>query len=325
MLRRILSSLIGVALASMSAMADSQCPQTDLAETAQDCPWAGLSRDLSQAAAGGASTLKLEALLKSRQPDLASQLGQMKDWQGLWGASINFDELAKGVIVDPPILAALYGLSGVTPPQLGADMPDNIQHAGLEHTYGYLFSVLKTAFGYKRSRWVSGEIDQGFSLPDGAISPAPKHGTLFRNVTYFTGRIAFRHDPRTAAMLEKRRGQVEPALLSFKYSDLKPTRVEEQVDLGGGRVVTLRTDLIPFTAPSGGPDQQLLVYSYLDSKEARPRLVTAFPVAQSFGDGLVKPETLGAGQPIITRYNAYIAGFTGRSDLKGSRTVTEHP
>jgi hypothetical protein len=66
----------------------------------------------------------------------------------------------------------------------------------------------------------------------------------------------------------------------------------------------------------------LLVYSYVDA--GQPKLVSAFPVTASFGAGIMKPESLGPDQPIITRYNAYIPGVTGRPELKGTRTVTEH-
>src|SRR5205823_4357190 len=108
----------------------------------------------------------------------------------LWGTSINYDELAKAIIVHPAILRALdksfvshapmevqnidaqapesvatARLLGVAPTHDPAGHP--LAHAGMEHTYGYLFSVLKTSFGYKRARWVSGESERGFGLKTG--------------------------------------------------------------------------------------------------------------------------------------------------------------
>jgi hypothetical protein len=316
---------VGFLLVISSGALASTCPDTAQGETAQDCPWAGLSRDLS--AAHGKD---LSKILKQGSPALYREIQSersSKAWHSLWGYSINFDELARGQIVDPEILKLLYSLSEVTRPALGPGTPDTIEHAGLEHTYGYLFSVLKTAFGYKRSRWVGGDINRGFAFQGNPISPSPKRGSLFRNVTYFTGKIAFRHEPKGLAALDAGKAPVDRDLVAFKYGELKVTRLEEELDLANGRKVVIRTDLVPFPVapppPLGGaaPNDTLLVYSYVDSGEAK--LVTAFPVTASFGAGIMQPNTLGDNQPIITRYNAYIPGVTGRADLKGTRRAVQ--
>jgi hypothetical protein len=301
-----------------------ECPKTDLGETATDCPWAGISRDLSAAATQGKP---LDAILRKEAPDFYGQIHGIRrygDWHALWGWSINFDELAHGVIVDPAILKLLYSLSAVSPPPASLGFPDNIQHAGLEHTYGYLFSVLKTDFGYKRARWVQGEIEKGFGFGGRQFSPNPAHGSLIENVTYFMGRIAFRNEPVATAVLDGHRERVDQELTAYKFGQLKIQRLEERVLLPGGRSVSIRTDLIPFPSAATGQsagNTHLLVYSYLDSNDLGPKLITAFPVAASFVAGL--NTNLGPSQSIITRYNAYIPGVTGKDGLKGFRGWTE--
>jgi hypothetical protein len=329
--------LIATSSSALGALPPSACPDTSQGETQQDCPWAGLSRELS--AAHGKD---LEKVLKSGSKPLYEQLKSehsSKAWHSLWGYSINFDELAHGQIVDPEILKLLYSLADFPPPALGPGTPDTIEHAGLEHTYGYLFSVLKTSFGYKRSRWVGGEINQGFAFPSNPISASPKRGSLFRNVTYFIGSIAFRGDASRLNELQIGAQGVDPALVSLKYDELKVTRVEETLLVDGNRKVVIRTDLVPFPvapapaaagAPAPPTNDTLLVYSIVDwgvpsptrlIKSVHPILITAFPVTSSFGAGVTQPGTLGDNQPIITRYNAYIPGVTGRTDLKGTRKV----
>src|SRR3954464_6147012 len=106
-------SLLTASVVSPRLMADEptyNCPEASLGETAADCPWAGLARELSDAPAG----TDLANLLKKEQPDLDRQLHELrgeKSWVELWGYSINFDELAHGIIVDPKIMATLYGIS----------------------------------------------------------------------------------------------------------------------------------------------------------------------------------------------------------------------
>jgi len=311
-------------IASGALASASTCPDTTQGETAQDCPWADISRQLS--ASGTTDLQKLGKVLKSRSKPLYEEIKSERSseaWHSLWGMSINFDELARGQIVDPSILNLLYSLFGL--PDRGAlpGTPANIWHAGLEHTYGYLFSVLKTSFGYKRSRWVSGEINQGFAFTANPISPVPRRGSLFRNVTYFAGRIAFRHEPKALAALEAGKGSVDPELVTLQYDKLKPVRLEEKLELQAGRTVVIRTDLVTFpVAPplaNPAPNDTLLVYSYLDNDV--PKLVTAFPVTGAFGAGIMQPSTLGDNQPIISRYNAWIAGVSDRTDLKGTRAV----
>jgi hypothetical protein len=331
--------------------AKTACPNTALGEGPQDCPWAGVSRALVAQARGGHD---VGPLLSKLLPDLDSALksdAKRQAWKRLWGQSINFDELANGTIVDPAILQVLGEKLKIMAPlelhhiraEKSLEGPDvvlrsqvpatldpaghQLAHAGMEHTYGYLFSTLKTQFGYKRARWVDGEIERGFGLTPGLLGPRPAEGTLFSNVTFFIGHIAFRNEPPKAALLGKSlKGlpSIPVALSEFRFSELKPVRLDETVeakDLSGDvRTVILHTDLVPFSKVAQ-PNSHLLVYSVTDPSHGGTLLITAFPVAQGFVDMVLKADGLGEGKPVKSRYNAFVEGVSGVAGLKGTRKV----
>jgi len=307
--------LSSLALLFFHAVCSAECPLKsqpgDIAvETAADCPWAEAARAMrDQSAAGG----DLQKVFETYTPGLLKQLASDKANPAalaLWGRSVNFDELAHGVIVSTDILNFLAV-------SLDAPKPDGlIMHAGLDHTYGYLFSVLQTKFGFKRARWVLPDINEGLGLPPGLISPAPPSGTLLANVTCLAGAIALKDDKAAAALLKKASAGCAAPLRKFKARGR--VRITEEVSLEGGRKVALRTDLVPFKKASGG-NSRLLVYSVYDSAAGQAYLVTAFPVAEGFAKGLTAPDGFGADKPVQTRYNAYVEGFTGV--LKGRRTL----
>lgn len=320
---------------------------------ATDFPWAAISDHLVAEANAGHS---IETLFFQAAPELKSALhedSKRESFKKMWGKSINYDELAKDIIVHPAILAMLADQMKIPlklfPPmtRIRADKPDQeataelrrsaeamptdekghtIVHAGMEHTYGYLFSTLKTPFGYKRARWNEGEMTRGFDLPAGTLGPSPKEGTLFANVTYFGGSIAFRDEPGTLTLLKKGAAGIPKSLLSFNYSALRPTRLVEKVfaedELGNKRLVTLRTDLVPFL--SAQKNTHLLIYSIHDPLRGAPVLITLFPVTQAFVNTVLKPSALGKDQAIQTRYNGFVAGVSGKI-LKGSRLIQTSP
>src|SRR5262245_1480323 len=137
----MINRFFGFAIAALAALTveprvmanipSSICPDPALGETTLDCPWAGLSRELSDLPPGEAP----EKFLKKRAPNLYEQIHSEYDrlpsersskrWHSLWGWSINFDELAHGIIVDPAILKVLYSISGIPAPSLGPGAPDN--------------------------------------------------------------------------------------------------------------------------------------------------------------------------------------------------------
>ena len=284
-------------------------------ETAQDEPWAELARGWIASCAG--KPCPLSHTVQVAVPDLwddISQDGQAGDVAELWGKSVNFDDEVHGIIVDPSILGALADAFGAPVfAHLGATVGGHpVVHAGLTHTYGYLFSILSTPYGFKRSRWVSGEIERGLGLSVGTLGPAPSEGTLLGNVTYFAGRIAFRHSPALLARLVPLEHRVSTELTGFDYDGLALTRLEERVEVDG-RPVKLWTDYVRFQTSLDG-DAYWLVYTICDPE---PRLITAFPVSEKSEQGdLAKVGT----QKITTRYNGFVPGLT-ETTATGTRVL----
>lgn len=291
-------------------------PSAVVEETAEDRPWAGHARVLIEKAAakedlGPYFADSIPGILKQLDRD-RSNTGALK----LWGESLNYDELAKAIIVDDGILSFLST-------RLGVALPDGrIVHAGMEHTYGYLFSVLPTKFGFKRARWVRPDIEVGLGLPKGSLGPLPAEGTLLANVSCLAGGIALRDDHAAAALLNSARPFCPAAMPGFSSGGFRRTRLTEEVSLPGGRKVSLRTDFVRFRKMSGG-NTHLLVYSVHDSAPGRAFLITAFPVNESFVEKALDPLYLGEGKPVKTRYNAWVEGFTGERMGKRSVAVLE--
>ena len=78
-----------------------------------------------------------------------------------WNYDLNASgEFAKAAIVNPLILQMIERTANF--PVILDPREPRIVHAGFEHTYGYIFSTLKTPYGYKRARWVRNEIETGF-------------------------------------------------------------------------------------------------------------------------------------------------------------------
>jgi hypothetical protein len=66
------------------------------------------------------------------------------------------------------------------------------------------------------------------------------------------------------------------------------------------------------------------VYSVHDSADARSRLVTAFPITRASYQSYTQPSSLGDAMSIVTRYNAYVEGVSGKT-WTGSRTFAPAP
>ena len=313
-------------LMSASVRADDVwiCPNRLANEQTEDCPWGPIARTIAREQDAG--KILTPERFKTLAPEIAAELqidSKHLAFKTLWGTSVNFDELAKATIVLPSIIDTLSGMIGVPPSVNG-----KFAHAGTEHTYGYLFSVLKTSFGYKRARWVRGEIEKGFGLPGGLLGATPENGTLFSNVTWFAGNIAFRGDPGRLEELRSHPQWTAHELARFDFAALKDIRIEEAIEVpdstGYRRHVVLRTDLVPFPNHLPAPgDTHLLVYSIDDGKMQGPRLVTAFPVADSFVDSLIRSDGLGEQKTITVRYNGYVEGAYGKS-FSGTRKLEYH-
>jgi hypothetical protein len=321
------------------------CPDTSIGESAQDCPWAGVARELiAEGKQGQAVGPRLAKLLPKLDKDLQED-AQRVAWKKLWGQSINFDEMVKDEIVNPKIIKALADRMKIAqpfeiihvreePPRDGAlaeleapalrasdDAGHSLVHAGLEHTYGYLFSILKTSFGFKRARWVSGEIENGFGLPVGVLGPKPSQGTLFSNVTFFAGNIAFRKEPGKIKVLKEGASKLPKTLREFNFASLKVQRLDETVTAkdaaGKMRTVTLHTDFVSFPQT---PGHELLIYSVTDPSREGSVLITAFPVDQKFVEMVLAPQELGSAKTVKTRYNAFVQGVSGKT-LQGTRKI----
>lgn len=307
-MREILALLL---LAFASPASAYQCPAKaqpgQPAETALDCPWAGAARDMRLFAASGRPVAQVfEDMVPGvlAQADADSARPRVL---ALWGKSLNFDELANGEIVDRPVLDFLASRLGLPAPE------GRVAHAGMEHTYGYLFSLLGTKFGYKRARWVEPDIEDGLGLPRGMLGPAPAEGTLLLNVTCLAGGFALRDDAAAMSAL----AGVCPAPVAASSRKLRRQRLTETAG-SGGRTVVLRTDFIPFSRPSPSGNAYLLVYSVQDGAAGGARLITAFPVNAGFVKSALDPAGLGPDKPVSTRYNAFVEGLTG-SKARGRR------
>ena len=312
MQKRYFSIVLGALLFANLGAADGLCPDPALGENLEDCPWAAIARNLIRASE---SHYPVSPVLEREAPGLFKQLqrdASSPEMKSLWGVSINYDELAHGTVVHPAILVSLSEQSRA--PLLKAPYA----HAGIEHIYGYLFSVLRTPYGYKRARWVHGDIPQGLGLPPGIIQPDLAQGTLLTNVTYLIGRIAFRHEVGALQVLKSLEPKVAPPLRNFNFQGLEIKRLEESA----GPVV-LRTDFVKFPVINAGrPNTHLLIYSTFDKRENRARLITTFPVTEAFVTNALNPEGLGEDKPIITRYNAFVEGITGKT-WKGLRRLAK--
>ena len=340
------------ALILLLLVATAACAHTSN-QSSTDSSWEFVARSLQSLAAEGKESPVIDSELKRLSPTLVAQLdrdAKNVPLQALWGQSINYDEYAKGVIVDPAILRALGDRMKIQtgPLDIFYNKPGHISsairqesisersiiralkrevekgprdaaghaiaHAGLEHTYGYLLSTLKTAYGYKRARWVEGQIERGMSLPDGLLGPQSPEGTLFQNATLFFGRIAFRADAEELGQLIAASRELPRAIRDYRYADLSVTRILETVG-----TTTLRTDLVAFNKPQ--KDTHLLIYSIADSSNGGARLITAFPVKTDFVESLLKKDRFGKNQSIQTRYNAYVEDLSGKSTT-GERTLS---
>ncbi|MBC7475831.1 MAG: hypothetical protein H7263_16225, partial [Candidatus Sericytochromatia bacterium] len=279
-----------------SQLKSYQCPDLDKGETLLDCPWASDTKQMADLALSGKN---LTSVIKGELPQISTP-----PWKDIWGRSINYDENAHDIIVNPAIINTLENLFQVKDDEKSEMVNDKqIVHAGMEHTYGYLFSNLKTPYGYKRQRWVAGEIEKGFNLPVGVIGPHPKEGTLYTNATYFFGHIAFRDDAKKLSQLESKKKTAATVLHNFDFSKLKIIRLEETVSIKKAdnsiKKVIIRTDFAQFDIPQ--KDAYLLVYSIYDSDVKQNKLITGFPVEKSFVERTIKADTLGSDKPITTR------------------------
>ena len=214
------------------------------------------------------------SLFQQLVPNIVEQLQvdvRPRGPMSFWGRSHNFDELANAQIVDPVILQAIGHFANR---QLSIRCP----HAGLQHTYGYLFSVLKTPYGYKRDRWLETSIEDAFRLDRSTLSPSPLSGSLLANASWLSGIIGFRGHKTTLSRLKGYLAKKVPSdLHSVRIEELKHIRLVECVTTDWRckvRRYNLQTDVV--RSPHN-KSLFLLVYSIQDSSTGKHVLVTMFP------------------------------------------------
>jgi hypothetical protein len=115
--------------------------------------------------------------LEDELPGLAANLKTASEVSAeYWTDSTTYDELAKEYILPDDVLDALG---------IRHEITGGVVHvpAGMMHTYGYLFSQLKTAYGLKGKRWIESRVDERLGLPAGTFGPVPPEGEFASNVT----------------------------------------------------------------------------------------------------------------------------------------------
>jgi len=265
---------------------------------------------MAEAAAQGRSVIPT---LKAKCPHIYRQIvadGRQAARLRCWGRSVNVDENTREVIVHPAILEGIGTLADVP-------MSGRSAHAGLEHTYGYLFSLVDTPFGPKRDRWITTDLERAFGVEPSVWSERPEAGTLLGNLTYFLARVLGDGRPRALRLYAELAGDVAPDLVHFDYSRLSRRRIVEHVVLTGkpSRDIFVFTDLLAFPQPPAGAhaDNTLLIYSVQTGKRSSTRFVTAFPVSAETVRATLTAVPTSGNVPVRLRYNAYVPGLFGRT------------
>lgn len=244
----------------------------------------------------------LLSVLKKENPHLYQQIEKdSKDSHllGLWGKSLNFDSGAKKQIIVDSIISDLHH-------QFNTETDNKIVHAGITHTYGYLFSVLNTPYGYKRKRWIEPALNYAFALSGNSLSPESMEGGLLSNVTYFAGMIAFKEESAREAL--KGLTNVSNEVLNFDYNKLNTDTVEEEITSNSSGDV-VRTTLVKFPFKSEEEENDYwLIYTIQNLKSHKEVLITAFPIKKDAYKKIIDQESLGPNRSVIVRYNAYLEG-----------------
>jgi len=309
----------------LEAKAGEPCPNPAFHESREDCPWAGITRSLE-----GVSDPDLIAkTIEDAVPGFLKQLeqdGKTKGLLDLWGLSRNIDEsnLASGKKTVPANLIQFLNHSWNAP----YDSEFIIGHAGLNHTYGYLFSILETPYGFKRARYVRHEIEAGFGLKEGIFGGHPDHGTLLLNLTLFAGKIAFRGDAHAKSEIERlfqsKKKILPKDLARFGFKAIHPKRVVESFKTETDEI-EMRTDLVPFVRYNPyGKNTALLIHSILIKNKDDARLITVFPVEAPFMDKILKSE-VGDSLPLKLRYNAALPFTVAPEKMIGKRYLSNEP
>ena len=282
--------------------------------------WFETARRMAQATSQDEMRLILNETVPGFLATVEQDSKQNRELLNLWGLSRNIDEshLSDGTRTVPAnVIQFLQSI-------LKVQYDDNFVygHAGLTHTYGYLMSNLQTPFGFKRARYVAGEIEAGFGFSEGLFSGLSNKGTLLSNLTHFAGTIAFRDHNRVLNGLKCR----IPEIANYPYQNLQPKRLIERIR-DDEFFLELRTDIVPFpTNNNHGRNTHLLIYSidyHARGQDSQPRLITVFPVQKGFMDGVFAPSGLGEREHIRLKYNAAIPVSIPAEKMIGKRFIAD--
>ena len=267
---------------------------------------------MQDAANSGLSPLPL---LQKTCPDLCRQIRRDAELPALfafWGRSVNVDENTSETIVHPAILQVIGDLADVP-------MRGRFVHAGLQHTYGYLFSSIQTPYGAKRDRWLSEKWERGFGLERSLLGDRPRSGTLLANATWFLGQIAYRGEASWLHRLNELKTAAAPDLVKYPFEGPPIERIVEKVSWRD-RDIRIVTDLVPFShSPKNAADDRFLLVYSIQISRAMPRLITAFPIQEQMATQLKAAVQQGRVE-VRLRFNAYVPGLFGIT-MKGRRRL----
>jgi hypothetical protein len=275
----IFYAVLAVALLSGAAFAASAAAKT------KPLGYADYAKLFNRLAAGETAA-DIENVIPSLRRSLAAADEVSKRW---WTDSTSYDEFAHDQILPDPVMDAL-GIAHET--------TNDVEHAsaGIMHTYGYLFSQLKTKYGLKSKRWIESRLDERLGLPARTFSPLPPQGEFLANVTsaltHLCGFDADLPGATKAVPHARMLGAVEETV-QWRRPD------------GATVDAIVRTRLVALAPLPGvmSSDTHLLIYDYESAGEHR--FVTAFPVESSFAKTILdsKPSTDNAFKP---RFNFYV-------------------
>ncbi len=300
--------LIFIATIFLAYRAMAVCPDTTLNESTTDCPWAEMARQISD------EKKSCDEVFKNSAPAIVEQLKKdslAKDLLNLWGQAKNFDEGAKAVIVKNEILQCLSKKLKLK--NAITERPDfNVIHAGLQHTYAYMFSNLITKYGFKRDRWTKDDLRVGLGLTPGLLSPQAGDGAFLSNVTYLFAKLTFGTD--------KLKAQPNVAKEILKL-DVKNYFVRHLREIINDKPFTIHTHFVKLnTEKLSSKNTHLLIYWIENRKLKRNQFISGFPVDTATVEKAFDPQNLGPGKPITTRYNAWLPEVTdSTSPLLGLR------
>lgn len=274
----------------------TSCAHIPTFDQSQDDYWQNLVLKIE------AGTKSLGVILEQTDPSLLNQIkSDATDSKllSLWGESLNFDSGAKKKIINDKILNNLQDFFGLT--------SDNyIVHAGITHSYGYLFSNLDTPYGHKRKRWINLEVCNAFSLKNKSLSPQTKNGTLLSNITYFAGRIVFKNK-QSITNLDKLKN-VSPEIKQFDYSKLTIKTLEEKILSPSIYKTIIRSHFVKFQNSAVATENSyLLIYSIEDYLSHEEKLITAFPISKTSYLQTTDPMLMGEDRPIQVKYNMHLS------------------